>query len=202
MKYQEYRLKRVKSLSAMDNVDLAKNLLDELMTKENLKPTEAAIIENFIFILPQNPQIDGQSTLEIKTSKQRKQAPKAELRDKQHQEKLDLLEKEYNLKQKDINKIHKIFNQLVDDKRVEIDDLSKQMKALESVTIDIVNDKELKLFFRKFNNHINGLRLCLETENTKFISNEEKVGIVNKLDILQSFMDDFKKLLLDNDKNT
>jgi hypothetical protein len=202
MKYQEYRLKRVKSLSAMDNVDLAKNLLDELMAKENLKPTEAAIIENFIFILPQNPQIDGQSTLEIKTSKQRKQAPKAELRDKHHQEKLDLLEKEYNLKQKDINKIHKIFNQLVDDKRVELDDLSKQMKALESVTIDIVNDKELKLFFRKFNNHINGLRLCLETENTKFISNEEKVGIVNKLDILQSFMDDFKKLLLDNDKNT
>jgi hypothetical protein len=200
MKYQEYRLKKIENLSSIDNANRAKELLNELREKQNLKPTEAAYIENFIFILPQTPQINGQSTLEIKSNKERKQIQKTKFENEHHQEKLEMLEKEYNLKQKDIDKIQKVFKQLINDKKVELDDLTQQIKALESVTIDIVHENELRVFYKNFNNHLNGLRSCLNTENTKLINNEDKIEFINKLDILQSFMDDFRSLLLTDDK--
>jgi hypothetical protein len=191
---KEYRLKDTEDKLDKEDFEQLEGVLKKVTVHIKLSNSEAASLGRFI-ILPQKPEIDYLSLMEIKPINKTKIDPIEKLPNKELQEWLREYQKRNKTSKKSIREIVNQFNKIqksLDNDERQIDNLQC---ILENTTEKVVKNKHIDEYVNKLEMNCDKLIDSLFLEQIELLDLNTKNEILSKIGLLESYIIDFKKQL-------
>ncbi|GAQ17564.1 flagellar hook-associated protein [Oceanobacillus picturae] len=192
MANKEYRLiDKAGDLSPEDQKDLEEVMLS--LNKFQGSGAEATFLAGLIILPDGRHEIDSLSRLSIQKVKKTKIDYISRLDNKELEKKLEEYKKQYNLTQGQLEKITKELNKLRKDLKEGEEKIEKTKKLLKEITIQTVGEKQIKDYLDKIKSCCKQLENNLFIENPEILSEEKKAEVINRLDVLENFIEELRK---------
>ncbi|MFD1361943.1 hypothetical protein [Lentibacillus salinarum] len=188
---RKYRLRNATDQMSVHEQEVLRSEAQKLQ-QYHLSVSEAVYFGNLIY-LPEKQELANPSHVKIQSSKKTRIDYIAKLKNPELITALEELQRKYDLKQGDLDKISKRMNKI----KKEYDDVQNNVNQLiiemEKYTDQVVNEKQLQRYVKSIERNCNNLENCLTLENPEALSNETRKELVNKINVLQTYIDDFIK---------
>lgn len=192
MANKEYRLiDKAGDLSPENQKDLEEVMLS--LNKFQGSGAEATFLAGLIILPDGRHEIDSLSRLSIQKVKKTKIDYISRLDNKELEKKLEEYKKQYNLTQGQLEKITKELNKLRKDLKEGEEKIEKTKKLLKEITIQTVDEKQIKDYLDKIKSCCKQLENNLFIENPEILSEEKKAEVINRLDVLENFLEELRK---------
>lgn len=196
----EYRLRNAKDQLSEDKREMFRKEAESYFNQLDMSKSEAVYLDNFIY-LPDGLEIDDPSKVKIDPIKKHKIDYIAKLPYKELQEVLKERQKKEDLLQKDLRKITSIINKherdLIKNENDSEARIEELIKFLEKTTESVVNEKQVIKYIGDIEKYADKLMDCLFLDNPEMLENKTKKEILNKMNMLQSCIEEVKTQLLD-----
>ncbi|WP_174614694.1 hypothetical protein [Virgibacillus ihumii] len=147
-----------------------------------------------LIILPKGaPGIDASSKISIQKVNRIKIDYISHLNNKELEEALVDLKKGHNLNQGQLKNITMEINRLRRDLKKGEENIEQLKKLMKEVTIQKVDEKQIKDYLAKIKRYCKQLEDNLFLDNPELLNKEIKGEVLNRLDVLESFIEDFRK---------
>ncbi|MFC7322397.1 hypothetical protein [Halobacillus campisalis] len=192
MREKEYRLRNKSDEIPHNNRKIFHKEVESFFDQIKSSKSEALLVGRIIY-LPSDPGLENQSTLKFSQPTRNRIDYISQLPNKEMQESMKELSKELDLKQGQLNKIIKEFKK-------ELKSLSELKpspqdpnRLLKEITEKVVNEEQVKNYVRNIHVNCDKLIDCLFLENFEILDNQTKQEVLDKINVLQSFIEDLKK---------
>lgn len=188
---REYRLRNAADQMSEHEQENLRSEVQKLQ-QYHLSDSEAVYFGNLIY-LPDKQEITSPTHVKIQPVKKNRIDHIAKLKNPELITALESLQNKYHLQQGDLAKITKMINKL----KKEYDDVQNSVEKLktemEKYTKQVVNEKQIQKYVSNIERNCNNLVNCLFLDNPEVLSNETRKELVNKINVLQTHIDDFRK---------
>lgn len=188
---REYRLKNAADQMSEHEKESFKSVAQKLQQYQ-LSESEAVYFDDFIY-LPEKQEIINPSHVKIQPVKKTRIDYIAKLENPELMAELEKLQKENDLKQGDLDKITKRINKLKKELDLQNNSVEKLKIEMKKYTGQVVNEKHIQKYVNNIKKNCNDLANCLFLENPEVLSSETKKELVNKINVVQTHIDDFGK---------
>lgn len=192
MSTMEYRLRNgIEQLTDLDKeaIRIIESTFNQLST---LTDSEAHLHKNRLIFLPSEVEIHDPSNIKINSVKRHRIDYISKLKNEKLKECLKKLKKEYNLGQGELDKITRMVKNVQKSRAQEYDSIEKIINFTEEYTEQVVNEKQVEKYVRGVETYCDKLKDSLILENPEILPEKKKKEVINKIDVLQSYIDDFR----------
>ncbi|WP_010531757.1 hypothetical protein [Lentibacillus jeotgali] len=188
---REYRLRNAADQMSEYEYEVLRSGVQKLQPY-HLSDSEALYFGNLIS-LPEKQELANPSHVKIQSSKKTRIDHIAKLENPELITALEELQKKYNLKQGDLDKISKWMNKIKKEYEDVQNNVSKLIFEMKKYTDQVINETQIQKYVKSIEKNCKNLANCLTLENPEALSNETRKELVNKINVLQTHIDDFIK---------
>lgn len=188
MANKEYRLRN----KAGEVSEHDQNELSKYVNRFRLSNSEAVCIGGVIFLPNENPGIDDLSKMKIKSVEKVRIDYISKLNQEELEGTLKQLQKQYDLKQGQLSKITSEMNKIRKDLAEDSKNIEHLKQILIEITVRSVNNRQVKNYIAKVENYCDKLTDSLNIDDPEKLTDDNKKEVLNKLDVLESYINDLK----------
>ncbi|GGK02429.1 hypothetical protein GCM10007063_25930 [Lentibacillus kapialis] len=188
---REYRLSNAADQMSEYEYEVLRSGVQKLQ-QYHLSDSEAVYFDNLI-CLPEKQELADPSHVKIQSSKKTRIDHIAKLKNPELITALEELQKKYDLQQGDLAKISKWTNKIKKEYNNVQNRVNELKIEMEKYTLQMVDEKQIQKYVKSIERNCNNLVDCLALENPEVLSNETRKELVNKINVLQTHIDDFIK---------
>ncbi|HJV17249.1 MAG TPA: hypothetical protein VJ546_07700, partial [Bacillales bacterium] len=157
-----------------------------------LSKAEAAYIDGII-ILPFAKSVEEMSHIEIRTPKKTSIDYTKKLPDEETRTFMKKLQESLNIKQQEMKKIVNTASKLLKDIKDDKDLMERQIEILEATTQNVINKKHIADYIKQIHQNCDKLIKCLFLKNPELLGKDEKKEVLQKIGMLETYLQDLKK---------